>query len=30
VFVSTSYWYLFLKDKPDETTRVESEDATRA
>src|SRR3954454_11459705 len=30
VFVATSYWYLFLKDKPDETTRVESEDATRA
>jgi formate transporter len=30
VFVSTSYWYLFLKDKPDETTRVESEDAARA
>jgi formate/nitrite transporter FocA (FNT family) len=29
VFVATSYWYLFLKDQPDETETSGSETAER-
>jgi len=30
VFVATSYWYLFLKDQPDETSTTDAEAAERA
>jgi formate/nitrite transporter FocA (FNT family) len=30
VFVATSYWYLFLKDQPDETATTKAEPAERA
>jgi formate/nitrite transporter len=30
VFVATSYWYLFLKDQPEEATAIEPEPAERA
>ena len=30
IFVATSYWYLFLKDRPDEVDATEKSHATEA